>query len=165
MNEINKQNQFPPLYPIGESLRRHYAFTLGRDDPSCSRHYLYSALVSTLRERLITDWRATRERHVEEGAKIINYLSLEFLMGRSLNNALLNLDIEELKLYDQIVANLDVEHLHAGKVLLDPASHVCHRLCVVKNAMHEHNGKAVGDEKKMRKKSSPHRSQFLNAYS
>ena len=95
MNEINKQNQFPPLDPIGESLRRHYAFTLGRDDPSCSRHYLYSALVSTLRERLITDWRATRERHVEEGAKIINYLSLEFLMGRSLNNALLNLDIEE----------------------------------------------------------------------
>ncbi|TDG14920.1 glycogen/starch/alpha-glucan phosphorylase [Seongchinamella unica] len=95
MKQIIKQHPSPPLDPIRDSLQRHYLFTLGRDDPSCSRHYLYSALVSTIRERLITDWRNTRERQVQEGLKTINYLSLEFLMGRSLNNALLNLDIED----------------------------------------------------------------------
>jgi len=95
MNEIMKQNQTSLLDPISESLQRHYTITLGRDDTGCSHHYLYRALVLTVRDRLVPDWRTTRERQQQEEMKTINYLSLEFLMGRSLNNALLNLDIEE----------------------------------------------------------------------
>ncbi|MBN7798548.1 glycogen/starch/alpha-glucan phosphorylase [Parahaliea mediterranea] len=83
-----------PQSGIGDDLQRHYALTLGRDDAGCSHHYLYQALVLTVRDRLVAQWRVTRERYQREPVKAVNYLSLEFLMGRSLNNALLNLDIQ-----------------------------------------------------------------------
>ncbi|TXS96581.1 glycogen/starch/alpha-glucan phosphorylase [Parahaliea maris] len=83
-----------PQSGMSEDLQRHYSLTLGRDDPGCAHFYLYQALVLTVRDRLVAQWRATRERYAGEDVKCINYLSLEFLMGRSLNNALLNLDLE-----------------------------------------------------------------------
>ncbi len=95
MNQIVNESDGPETERIDQSLQRHYTLTFGRDDSKSSHHYLYQALVHTVRDRLVANWRATRERQQQEGAKSINYLSLEFLMGRSLNNALLNLDIEE----------------------------------------------------------------------
>ncbi len=79
---------------LSEDLQRHYVLTLGRDDQQNSHFYLYRALALTVRDRLVARWRETRSRYRHEQRKTINYLSLEFLMGRSLNNALLNLDLE-----------------------------------------------------------------------
>nr|WP_232059297.1 glycogen/starch/alpha-glucan phosphorylase [Kineobactrum salinum] len=79
---------------LPEDLQRHYVLTLGRDDTQGSHFYLYRALALTVRDRLVAHWRETRSRYRHEQCKTINYLSLEFLMGRSLNNALLNLDLE-----------------------------------------------------------------------
>ena len=76
-------------------LQRHFELTLGRDRPGESRHYLYRALVLTLRDQMVEHWRGTRERYRRQRPKRIAYLSLEFLMGRSLNNALLNLAVED----------------------------------------------------------------------
>ena len=80
---------------IDTDLQRHFELTLGRDEPGSSHHYLYCALVLTLRDQMVEQWRGTRERYKQQRPKRINYLSLEFLMGRSLNNALLNLDLED----------------------------------------------------------------------
>jgi starch phosphorylase len=41
------------------------------------------------------DWLRTEQGYREQGAKRVNYLSLEFLAGRALQNAVLNLDLEE----------------------------------------------------------------------
>jgi starch phosphorylase len=49
----------------------------------------------TIRDRLVERWSKTRHRHIENGSKRVHYLSLEFLMGRTLNNAMLNLDLED----------------------------------------------------------------------
>jgi starch phosphorylase len=84
-----------PEIGFAEDLQRHYALTLGRDAGGCSHHYLFQAMALTVRDRLVAQWRATRERYQREPIKKINYLSMEFLMGRSLNNALLNLDLED----------------------------------------------------------------------
>jgi starch phosphorylase len=80
---------------IGVALRRHYELTLGRDDLGDSHRYLYHALALTLRDQLVQQWRETRRRRDAGRPKRVYYLSLEYLMGRSLNNALLNLDLEE----------------------------------------------------------------------
>ena len=80
---------------VEKDLHRHFEFTLGRDEHGKSRFYLYSALALTIRDRLVERWSRTRHRYIENGAKRIHYLSLEFLMGRTLNNAMLNLDLEE----------------------------------------------------------------------
>ncbi|HEY7776540.1 MAG TPA: glycogen/starch/alpha-glucan phosphorylase, partial [Kineobactrum sp.] len=56
--------------------------------------YLYQALAFTVRDRLVAQWRDTRDTYQQKECRGISYLSLEFLMGRTLNNALLNLDLE-----------------------------------------------------------------------
>jgi starch phosphorylase len=76
-------------------IRRYFGTFLGRDRFCRSSHYPYQALVLTLRDRLMERWKRTRYAYDEADAKQAYYLSLEFLMGRALGNALLNLGLGE----------------------------------------------------------------------
>ncbi|MCW8983630.1 MAG: glycogen/starch/alpha-glucan phosphorylase, partial [Gammaproteobacteria bacterium] len=49
----------------------------------------------TVRDRVMANWRDTWVRHTKRGTRRGYYLSLEFLIGRSLGNHLLNLDIKD----------------------------------------------------------------------
>ena len=89
--------QLPPLGMDDEALaldiRRYFGNFLGRDKYCRSSHYPYQALVLALRDRLMERWKRTRYAYEERGAKHAYYLSLEFLMGRTLGNAMLNLGL------------------------------------------------------------------------
>ena len=78
---------------LDEDFLRYYNRTLGRDKQHCTDHYLYEALAYTVRDRLMERWKETRFAYEEHNARRTCYLSLEFLMGRALSNAMLNLDI------------------------------------------------------------------------
>ncbi|GFO61544.1 alpha-1,4 glucan phosphorylase [Geomonas silvestris] len=78
-----------------QDFRHHYAHHLGRDKYSRSPRYHYQALAYTVRERLMERWSATRYAYHDSECKSGYYLSLEFLMGRALGNALLNLGITD----------------------------------------------------------------------
>ncbi len=96
--EKNFDDDFPWLgmdaRAVKRDLLRHYHLTLGRVRDDCGERYLYHAAALTVRDRLIERWRDTRESYRTEKPKRVAYLSLEYLMGRALNNALLNLDME-----------------------------------------------------------------------
>lgn len=80
---------------FSRDLQRHLHLTLGRDQNHGGGHlHLYAAAALTVRDRLVERWRETRERYRVERPKRVAYLSLEFLMGRTLNNAVMNLDME-----------------------------------------------------------------------
>ena len=80
---------------LAEDFRRYFAITLGRDRDSRSAYYPYLALAITLRDRLMERWRRTRQAHDQAHCKRTYYLSLEFLMGRALSNAMLNLGLAD----------------------------------------------------------------------
>jgi len=79
---------------IVEDFRRYYTHTLGRDETNDSSPQMYASLVLSLRDRLVERWRNTRQTYQTAGCKHTYYLSLEFLMGRALGNAMLNLDVD-----------------------------------------------------------------------
>ncbi|QBF84027.1 glycogen/starch/alpha-glucan phosphorylase [Shewanella maritima] len=56
---------------------------------------LFDALALALKEQMLDEWRETRLKDNDFKQKQVAYLSLEFLMGRALGNALLNLDLTE----------------------------------------------------------------------
>ncbi|MFY9252835.1 MAG: glycogen/starch/alpha-glucan phosphorylase [Fuerstiella sp.] len=82
------------LASVEQEIHRHLNFTLGHHDDVTEPDYLYRSLAITVRDRLIADWKSTNARIKKNATKRVYYLSLEFLVGRSLTNAILNLDLE-----------------------------------------------------------------------
>ena len=76
-------------------ISHHFNYTLSRDKHCKHAYYSYSALALTVRDRLMERWKNAENAYVESGCKRAYYLSLEFLMGRTLGNAMLNLGLDE----------------------------------------------------------------------
>ncbi len=95
----SKLVNLPPLamdeQAISEDLIRYFSRTLGRELDNCTPHYIYEALAYTVRDRLMERWKNTRAAYEQNDARRTCYLSLEFLMGRALSNATLNLGIDD----------------------------------------------------------------------
>lgn len=80
---------------LKDDLTRHFYYTLGRNAVGESQLYLYHALALTIRDRMVARCRSTNQQIRQHKRRKTAYLSLEFLMGRALGNALLNLDLTE----------------------------------------------------------------------
>jgi starch phosphorylase len=63
---------------------------------NCDETAAYAAAAMAFRDRLILEWNRTQQRQTFADAKRVYYLSLEFLMGRALDNAMLNTGLKNL---------------------------------------------------------------------
>lgn len=88
---------------------RHYTITLNRDRYCRSPHYQYTALALAVRDRLVERWKQTRYAYYESNITWCYYLSMEFLMGRTLGNALLNLGLDSKSSEAMHDCNLELE--------------------------------------------------------
>jgi starch phosphorylase len=75
-----------------EDFRRYFSRTLGRDEISESSYHAYTAFSMAWRDRMMDRWKKTQAAYDAQDCKRTYYLSLEFLMGRALGNAMLNLE-------------------------------------------------------------------------
>ncbi|KAM7190730.1 Glycosyl transferase [Rhypophila sp. PSN 637] len=75
---------------------RHVETTLARSMFNCDEEAAYSACSLAFRDRLILEWNRTQQRQTFADSKRVYYLSLEFLMGRALDNAMLNIGQKDL---------------------------------------------------------------------
>jgi glycogen phosphorylase len=80
---------------LRDDIFRHLSYTLGRDSHSASNRYRYAATALAVRDRLMERWKATHAAYYHADCRRGYYLSLEFLMGRALGNALLNLGLPD----------------------------------------------------------------------
>lgn len=80
---------------LKNSFVNHLEYSLGKDEYSATMHDLFKSLALTVRDRLFERWIETQQEYYKRAAKRIYYLSLEFLIGRTLKNSLINLELKE----------------------------------------------------------------------
>lgn len=79
---------------IQRQIVNHVEYTLARTRFDFDNFGAYQASALAVRDRLIESWNDTQQYHHNEDVKRVYYLSLEFLMGRTFQNALVNSDLE-----------------------------------------------------------------------
>ncbi|KAJ9263827.1 CAZyme family GT35 [Paecilomyces variotii] len=79
-----------------KELVRHVETTLARSLFNCDELAAYSGTALAFRDRLIIEWNKTQQRQTFADKKRVYYLSLEFLMGRALDNAMLNVGLKDV---------------------------------------------------------------------
>ena len=80
---------------LQQKIERHLATTLGRAPFERSDWYVYLAAAMAIRDQVADDWRSTRERRRNEDTRQVFYISMEFLLGRALTNAVKNLKLDQ----------------------------------------------------------------------
>ena len=80
---------------LSHDVKSYYGNHLAQDRGCASGHYIYSAVALTLRDRLFERMKHTKHTYAESQCRQAYYLSMEFLMGRAMGNAALNLGLEQ----------------------------------------------------------------------
>ena len=80
--------------PAKQALQNHLVYSLFKTDEVATARDWYSTTAYTVRDHVIDRWVKTVEAYAEQDPKRVYYLSLEFLIGRMLSNAALNLGVE-----------------------------------------------------------------------
>ncbi|XP_076803647.1 glycogen phosphorylase, muscle form-like isoform X2 [Clavelina lepadiformis] len=96
---------------IKKSFNRHLHFTLVKDRNVATTRDYYIALANTVRDQMVGRWIRTQQYYYEKDPKRVYYLSLEFYMGRALQNTMLNLEIQTSCDEAMYQLGLDIEEL------------------------------------------------------
>ncbi|MDZ4727613.1 MAG: glycogen/starch/alpha-glucan phosphorylase [Leptospira sp.] len=106
------EEQKADLNSLEKQFSHHLEYTIGKSRYTVKNEDIYKALGHTVRDFLIDRLNVTNERYRSENPKQVFYFSLEFLMGRTLLNALINLG-----LYDVVNEMIDGFGFQLSEVL------------------------------------------------
>lgn len=96
---------------VKKGFNRHLHFTLIKDRNVATPRDYYFALAHCVKDHLVSRWIRTQQHYFEKDPKRVYYLSLEFYMGRSLQNTMINIGLQgtvDEALYQM---GLDIEEL------------------------------------------------------
>jgi len=80
---------------LATNVQHHLRYTLGRRIQAATPYEMFRALTLAIRPRIVDGLIATADRYERHDLKRLYYLSMEFLIGQSLRNNLMNLGIFE----------------------------------------------------------------------
>jgi glycogen phosphorylase len=92
---------------IRTKILHKLTYAIGKDPVVAKRHDWLSATILSLRDTIIDQWMASTRKSYEDKSKRVYYLSLEFLIGRLLRDALSNLELTDA--YQRALSDLNVD--------------------------------------------------------
>ncbi|XP_029830046.2 glycogen phosphorylase isoform X1 [Ixodes scapularis] len=96
---------------VKKAFNRHVHYTLVKDRNVATPRDYYFALAHTVKDHLVGRWIRTQQHYYEKDPKRVYYLSLEYYMGRSLTNTMVNLGIQNACDEALYQMGLDIEEL------------------------------------------------------
>lgn len=81
---------------LTEAIRHHLIYTMGKDEAHAATYDWRMALSFALRDRIVGPWFAATRAAYANGLKRVYYLSMEFLIGRLIEDAAMNLGLHEV---------------------------------------------------------------------
>jgi len=81
---------------VTNSIVYHLMSLQGRDPERAGPGDMYKALAYMMRDSLVEKWIKTQRQYYATKKKRVYYLSMEFLVGRSLGNSLINMGIRDI---------------------------------------------------------------------
>ncbi|CAI4224819.1 unnamed protein product [Auanema sp. JU1783] len=96
---------------IKKAFNRHLHFSIIKDRNVATARDYYFALANTVRDHLVSRWIRTQQHYYEKDPKRVYYLSLEFYMGRTLSNTMMNLGLQATVDEALYQLGLDIEEL------------------------------------------------------
>ncbi|BCL61713.1 alpha-1,4 glucan phosphorylase [Desulfomarina profundi] len=92
-NDVMENYFSTTVQAIKENIIHHLMSFQGRDPERSGARDVYKALAYTMRDIMVEKWISTQKTFYAKQKKRVYYLSLEFLIGRSLGNSMTNLGI------------------------------------------------------------------------
>jgi len=98
------------------SYQNNLKYRLVKESDTATSYDRYLSLAYGIRDRLVENWVATQKAYRAQKVKRVYYFSLEFLIGRTLGNSILNLQVEDSvnKALDEL--SLKLEDLREDEV-------------------------------------------------
>jgi len=112
-DQMSNDKQHKPLNlnlsSVKQSMNNHLIFSVGKDTITATHRDWFFALAEVVRERLIERWMDTMRRYYNNDAKRVYYFSMEFLIGRSLMNSVLNVGFVDEVRQACVEAGIDLD--------------------------------------------------------
>lgn len=101
---------------IKESFLKHLMLSLAKSPEHASNLDRYQALALSIRDLMVERWIATKDTYELKQPRTVYYISLEFLMGRTLGNAMINLGVYDAAVEALKELGLKLERLRDEEV-------------------------------------------------